>query len=114
MFAVPVIDGLVPVTVTVYVPPLPLQLRVLVPEPPVMVAGVSVQVRPVLGEIANTRVTVPAKLFNGDTRILVVPATPGVVVTIVGLANIWKSTTWTNMVAVVWLLDPLVPVTVTV
>jgi hypothetical protein len=42
-----------------------------------------------------------------------VPATPGVVLTIVGLANIRKSTTRTDTVAV-WDSEPLAPVTVTV
>jgi hypothetical protein len=34
--------------------------------------------------------------------------------TVVGLANIWKSTTLTVIIAVVWDAVPLVPVTVTV
>jgi hypothetical protein len=105
---------LVPVTFTVYVPPLPVQLREPVPEPPAIVAGLTLHVRPVLGEIVVVRVTVPVKLLIGITSIVVVPFTPGVVLTVVGLTNIWKLTTWTLMVAVVCESDPLVPVTVTV
>ena len=90
---------------------MPVQLRVLFPEPPVSVGGVTVQVRPVLGDIAVVRVTVPVNPFSGSTRMLVVPATPGVVVMVAGLANIWKSTTWTRALAVVWESLPMVPVT---
>lgn len=114
MVAVPVIDGVEPVTVTVYVPPVPVQLRVLVPEPPVIELGVSVQVSPVLGEIVEVSATVPVNPLSGSMSMLVVPATPGVVLIVVGLANIWKSTTWTLTVAVVWESGPLVPVTLAV
>jgi hypothetical protein len=109
--AVPVMDGLVPVTVTVYVPPLPVQLSVLVPVPPVMMAGVSVHVRPVVGEMVEASVTVPVKPFSGRMSMLVVPATLGVVLMVAGLASIWKSTTWTLIVCVVWDNELLVPVT---
>ena len=84
------------------------------PAPPVRLVGLSVQVRPVAGEMLLVRLTVPVKPFTGMTMIDDVPATPGVVLTIVGLANIWKSTTCTNMEPVVWDSEPLVPVTVTV
>ena len=114
MFAVPVIDGLVPVTVTVYVPPLPVQLSVLVPVPPVIEGGVRVQVRPVLGEMVDESVTVPVKPLSGSTSMLVVPACPGVVEMLDGLANIWKSTTCTNTLFDVWLSGPADPVNVTV
>jgi hypothetical protein len=113
MLAVPLMDGLVPVTVTVYVPPLPLQLSVLVPDPPVIEGGDRVQARPE-GETEDVSETVPAKPLTGSTSMLVVPVTPGVVLMVVGLANIWKSTTWTFIVAVVWLSGLLVPLTVTV
>jgi hypothetical protein len=79
-----------------------------------MLVGVRVHVRPVVGEMLVVRLTMPVKPFTGMTLIVDVPATPGVVLTIVGLANIWKSTTWTNIVAVVCDFEPLVPVTVTV
>lgn len=72
----------------------------LLPEPPVIELGVRVHVRPVEGEIELVSATVPVKPLTGNTRMLVVPATPGVVLIVVGLANIWKSTTWTRTVAV--------------
>jgi hypothetical protein len=97
---VPVMDGLVPVTVTVYIPPLPVQLRVLVPEPPVIVVVLRVHVSPVLGETEVASVTVPVNPLTGITKIMLVAATPGLVVTGVGLADIVKSTTWTLMLAV--------------
>jgi len=78
-----------------------------------MLEGVVEQVSPA-GETLVVRATVPVKPLTGITVIVDVPATPGVVFTMVGLANIWKSTTWTVIVAVVWDRDPLVPVTVTV
>jgi hypothetical protein len=70
-----------------------------VPDPPVTLDGVSEQVRPVDGEMLLVRATVAVKPLTGDTVIMDVTATPGVVLTIVGLANIWKSWTWTVMVA---------------
>jgi hypothetical protein len=96
------------------VPPVPVQLRVLVPDPPVRLVGVSVHVSPVAGEMLVVRLTVPVKPLTGMTVMVELPATFGVVLTTAGLANIWKSTTWTLIVAVVWDRDPLVPVTVTV
>jgi len=100
---VPVIDGVVPVTVTVNVPPLPVDMhvRVLVPEPPDIVDGLTLQLSPVDGDTEVDRVTVPVKPFTGDTMMLVDPVPPGVVLIIVGLAKIWKSTTWTFIVGVV-------------
>lgn len=106
-------DPLVPVTVTVYVPPVPAQLSVLFPDP-VTLVGLRVHVSPVDGEIVAVRLTVPVPPLRPITLIVEVPATPGVVLTVVGLANIWKSTTWTVIVAVVCDSVPLVPVTVTV
>jgi hypothetical protein len=78
-----------------------------------MLVGVRVHVRPVAGEMLVVRLTMPVKPLTGMTLIVDVPATPGVVLTIVGLANIWKSTTWTDIAPVVWVSEPLVPVTVT-
>jgi hypothetical protein len=60
------------------------------------------------------RATVPVKPLTGITVMVELADTAGIVVTKDGLANIWKSTTWTNIVPVVWDVDPLVPLTVTV
>jgi len=89
------------------------QLSVLFPDP-VTLVGLRVHVSPVDGEIVAVRLTVPVPPLRPITLIVEVPATPGVVLTVVGLANIWKSTTWTVIVAVVCDSVPLVPVTVTV
>ncbi len=91
-----------------------MHVSVLVPEPPVMLVGLTEQVSPVAGETLVVRATVPVKPLTGATVIVDIALTPGVVLTVVGLAAIVKSTTWTVMVAVVWDRDPLVPVTVTV
>lgn len=89
-----------------------MQDRVLVPEPPVMLVGLRVQLR-LVELVVTVRATVPAKPFNGATVIVEVPATPTVVVTLVGLAAMVKS--WTvNVTVALWLVVPLVPVTVTV
>lgn len=93
---------------------MPVQLSVLLPDPPVMLVGTRVHVRPVAGEMLLARATVPVKPLTGITIMVVVPGTPGVVLTMAELANIWKSTTCTVTVLVVWDNDPLVPVTVTV
>jgi hypothetical protein len=79
-----------------------------------MLAELREHVSPVAGETLVVRATVPVKPLTGMTIIVDVPATPGVVLTTVGVANIWKSTTWTVIIAVVWEAVPLVPVTVTV
>jgi hypothetical protein len=55
------------VTVTVYVPPLPEQLRLLVPEPPVTAGVPSEHERPVLGDTEVVSVTVPVKPFTDIT-----------------------------------------------
>jgi hypothetical protein len=65
-----------------------------------MVEGLSEHVRPD-GEVELVRATAPVKPFNGDTVMPVDPGTPGVVLITVGLAKIWKSTTWTFIVGVV-------------
>ena len=65
-----------------------------------MLAGLTVHVRPD-GDTVVVSATVPVNPFTGKTVIVEVPATPGVVLTMFGLANIWKSTTWTVIVAVV-------------
>ncbi len=66
-----------------------------------MLVGLRVHVSPMLGEIDADRVTVPVKPLTAVTVIVELPLTPGVVLTVVGLANIWKSTTRTDIVAVV-------------
>ncbi len=85
----------------------------LVPEPLTLVV-LRVQVSPLAGEIDVDNVTVPVKPLIAVTVIVELPLTPGVVLTVVGLADIWKSTTRTLIVPVVWDSDPLIPVTVTV
>jgi len=62
------------------------QDRMDVPEPPVRLAGVSVQ-----AELSETRATVPVNPFSGDTVIVEVPAEFTATVTLVGLAEIEKS-----------------------
>jgi len=59
--------------------------NVLVPDA-VMLAGVSVQVRPVDGDIVDARLTVPLKPCRAVTVIVDVPAWPARTVTLVGLA----------------------------
>ncbi len=85
-----------------------------VPEAPsVTLVGLSVQVRPVAGEIVWLRATVPVKPFTAVTVMVEVAAEPALTVTVVGLAVTVKSRIVTVTVAV---LDRelLVPVTVTV
>ena len=68
----------------------PVQERVEVPEPPVMLSGDGEHER--LVELVDTaRSTVPAKPHSGDTVMVEVPATPTLVDTVVGLAEIEKS-----------------------
>ena len=78
-----------------------------------MLLGVSVQVRPVVGDIEDVSVTVPVNPFTGATVIVEVPATPALTVRLVGAAITVKS--WTVYVTIAeWDRGPLVPVTVTV
>jgi hypothetical protein len=108
-----VIPLLVPVTVTVYVPATPEQDRVEVPEVPrVTLVGVRVQVRPVEGDTAAVRATVPVKPWTAVTVIVEVPEAPARIVTLVGLAATVKSLTVMFTVAE-WVSVLLVPVTVT-
>ena len=83
-----------------------------VPEPPVMLVGLMVHVRPEDGLLV--RATVPVKPLTGATAIVTVPEAPVLTITLVGLAVIVKSTTLTVIVPVVWERLPLMPVTVTV
>lgn len=64
-----------------------------VPEPPLMLLELSVQVSPVLGEMDVKRLTVPVKLFVGATVIVEVPWTPLFTLTLVGLTLSVKSGT---------------------
>lgn len=82
--------ALVPVTVTVYTPALPLQDSVEVPEP-VTLVGVSVHVRPVAGEMDDVRATTPPNPLRPVTVMVEVPATPAFTLTAVGLAAMVKS-----------------------
>jgi len=68
----------------------PLQDRILLPEPPVIVVGDSVQA--MLEELVVTvRVTVPMNPFSDVTVMVELPSTPALTVTVVGLADIAKS-----------------------
>ena len=85
---------LVPATETVYVPAAPEQESVEVPEvPSVTLVGVNVQVKPVTGEMAADRFTVPVKPFTAETVIVAVPVEPATNATVVGLAATVKSLT---------------------
>ncbi len=77
-----------------------------------MLLGVRVHVRPA-GATEEVKVTVPVKPWRGATVIVEVAAVPAVVVTLVGLAVTEKSRT-VNVTVALWLVLPLVPVTVTV
>ena len=86
--------------------------RVDVPEP-VTLVGVRVQVSPVVGLMLDAMFTIPLKPLRAATLIVEVPATPALIVTVVGLAEIVKS--WTLYVTVVdATFAPLEPFTVTV
>ena len=78
-----------------------------------MLVGLNAQLRPVDGETATVRATVPVNPLTGATVIVEVAAVPTVVVTDVGLAVTVKSFTVTVTVAECD-REPLVPVTVTV
>ena len=78
-----------------------MHVSVLVPEPPVMLVALSEQVSPVAVEMLVVRATVPVKPLTGATLIVDIAPTPGVVLTVVGLADIVKSTTRTVIVWVV-------------
>ncbi len=79
---------LVPVTVTVYIPALPEQVRVDDCEAPRMtLVGLSVQEAPVLGETEVVSETVPENPFNGATVIVDVALAPAGALTTVGLAD---------------------------
>jgi len=77
-----------------------------------MLLGVRVQVKPA-GETDDVNATVPVNPLTGATVMVEAAAALTVVVTAVGAAATVKSVTATVTVAV-WVIDPLVPVTVTV
>ena len=76
-------------------------VSVLVPEPPVMLVGLTEQVSPLAGETLVVSATVPVKPLTAATVIVDIAFAPGVVLAVVGLADIVKSTTRTDIVAVV-------------
>ena len=92
-----------------------MQLRVEVPEPPVMLVGLRVQVRPA-GDTVEVRATVPVKPLIGATVMVDVAVAPERIVTLVGLAVIEKSCAAVTVTVTVveWDSVLLVPVTVTV
>ena len=75
------------------------QLRKAVPEPTIE-AGVRLQVRP-LGVDVLESATVPENPLTLVTVMVKLADWPGSTFMLVGLALIWKSTTWTNTVEVV-------------
>ena len=81
---------LVPVTVTVYDPPEPLQESVEVPDP-VTLVGVKVQVRPVVGLMLEAKLTAPVNPSSAVTVMVEVPEAPARSVALTGLAAIVKS-----------------------
>ena len=66
-------------------------VRVAVPDPPVILVGLTVAVSPALGLVVKA--TVPANPLTGATVIVAVPESPALIVIEVGLALIVKS--WT-------------------
>lgn len=86
--------------------------RVLDPDPPDMLAGLVEQERPVDGDTELVNETEPVKPSSGVIVTVDVTETPGVVLTKVGLASIWKSTIWTT-ITLVCDSEALVPVIVT-
>jgi len=93
----------------------PVHDRVEVPEPPVMLVGLRVQVRPA-GDTVEVRATVPVKPLIGATVMVDVAVAPERIVTLVGLAVIEKSCAAVTVTVTVveWDSVLLVPVTVTV
>ena len=87
-------EPLVPVTVTVYDPALPVQNRVEGwDEPRVTLVGLREQVRPAEDTVRD-KLTVPVNPFIGETVTVEVAPVPASAVTLVGLAVTLKSTKW--------------------
>lgn len=80
------------------------------PDPLGMLAGLVEQERPVDGNTELVNETVPVNSLSGVMVTVEVTEAPGVVVTKVGVANIWKSTTCTS-IKLVCDSEPLVPIT---
>lgn len=76
-----------------------MQLRVALPEP-VTADGLMVQVSPLGLDVLESDTT-PVKPLIPVTVIVELADWPGNALALVGLALIWKSTTWTNIVGVV-------------
>ena len=74
-----------------------------------ILVGLRLHVRPVVGDIELTRLTVPVKPFCPVTVIVDMPAVPAFTVMLVGLAPIMKSVTFSMKVPVdpVWTESPL-------
>lgn len=89
-----------------------MQVSVLVPEPPARPVGVIEQVSPDAGRTLVVSATASMKPLTGIIVIVELVETPGVVVVIPGLANVWKSTTCTKTVTKCD-NEPLVAMTVT-
>ena len=87
-----------------------LTVSVEVPEPPVMLVGLTVAVSPALGLVVKP--TVPVNPLTAATVIVTVPEEPALIVTLVALALIVKSVT-VNMAVAEWVIVPLIPVIVT-
>ena len=105
-------DPLVPVTATLKTATVvPVQLRVEVPEPATLV-GARVHVRPD-GDMLEVSATVPLNPLTAVTVIVDVPEPATMKPKLAGLAVSVKSRTVT-VTLVLWIRDPLVPVTVTV
>jgi hypothetical protein len=78
---------------------LPVQVRVEVPDPPVILVELRVHDR-FVELVVTARPTVPAKPFTGATVMVEVPGLPVVTETLVGLAVTVKFCTWKTTVAV--------------
>jgi len=76
----------------------PVHDRVDEPDPPVMLVGLRVHVRPA-GETAEVRATVPVKPLKPETEIVEGPVEPDETMTLVGFVAMVKS--WTVKVTVV-------------
>jgi hypothetical protein len=81
--------------------------------PNATLVGDTVQVRPVEGETADVRATVPVNPWSEVTVTVEVPENPVSTVAVVGFAETVKSCT-VNVTATEWESELLVPVTVTV
>ena len=90
----------------------PVQDKVEVPEPPVMLVELKVHDR-LVEFVVTARVTAPVKPFTGTTVTVEIPAAPTFALTVVGLAATVKS--WKVKVTDVELVvDPLIAATVAV